>query len=223
MDRPPVAVCRDVGRIYRRPSGDTRALAEVDVAISSGALTVLMGPSGSGKSTLLRILAGLDRPTSGRVVVGGVSLSDAGSRKRRRMRRRAVGYVFQNPSENLISYLTVRQHMHLAAGIKGADEREAEGTLAALGIEHRADNRPHQLSGGEQQRLAFAQAALGAPEMIVADEPTAELDTESAQALVGSLKRLASRGSGIVIATHDPQIASAADAVVQLDDGRVVP
>lgn len=139
------------------------------------------------------------------------------------MRRRSIGYVFQNPSENLISYLTVRQHMRLAAGIKSADANEAEDALVALGIEHRAGNHPHQLSGGEQQRLAFAQASLGAPEMIVADEPTAELDTDSAQALVGSLKRLALGGSGIVIATHDPQIASAADVVVRLDEGRVVP
>jgi putative ABC transport system ATP-binding protein len=182
-----------------------------------------MGPSGSGKSTLLRILAGLDSPTEGSVEVGDAWLSRMSARKRRAVRRRVIGFVFQRPSDNLISYLTVAQHMELAAGIRGAGRSEIDEMLDALGVAHRTRNRPHQLSGGEQQRVAFAQAAIGAPALVVADEPTAELDSESAAAMIALLGHMAEQGSSIVVATHDPDIATAADHVVRLDEGKVAP
>lgn len=218
----PAAVCREVTKIYRRASGDTRALDEVEAVIPAGRLTVLMGPSGSGKSTLLRIIAGLDSPTSGSVEVGDAWLSTMNRRKRRSARRTGIGFVFQRPSENLISYLTVAEHMQLAAGIRKAGRAEIDDTLSALGIDHRAGNRPDELSGGEQQRLAFAQAVIGSPALLVADEPTAELDADSTQALISLLHHLTDEGRSIVVATHDPEVAAVADVVITLDEGRVV-
>lgn len=218
----PAASCREVTKIYKRRSGDTRALDGVSADIAPSALTVLMGPSGSGKSTLLRIIAGLDHPTSGSVEVGSSWLSEMSTRDRRAFRRRNIGYVFQRPPENLISYLTVMEHMELSAGIRGATHHEAEDLLALLGIDHRAGNRPHQLSGGEQQRLAFAQAAIGAPALVVADEPTAELDSASALHLMEVIRKLAERGSSIVVATHDPDVAKESDAIVRIEQGRVM-
>ncbi|MFP5298717.1 MAG: ABC transporter ATP-binding protein [Actinomycetota bacterium] len=194
----------------------------VSVDLIAGAVTALVGPSGSGKSSLLRIVAGLDRPDEGTVTVDGVNLTSLSAAGRRKLRRTKIGYVFQRPSDNLIPYLTVMEHMQLAAKIRSADHGEAADLLERLGIAHRAGNRPDQLSGGEQQRLAFGLAAIGQPPLMIADEPTAELDSGSGQRLMQLIASLAERGSAVVIATHDPEVAGVADRSVVLDEGRVV-
>ena len=218
------ASCRDVVRVYRSASGPVRALKGVDADIPAGQVTAIVGPSGSGKTTLLRILAALDRPTEGEVQVAGASLEALSRRGRRALRRRHVGYVFARPSENLLDYLTARQLIVLAARLRGhaIDQWEPARLLAALGLEHRLDHRPVEMSGGEQQRLALAAAVVGGPALVLADEPTAELDQSSAQRLVASLHALAERGTALAVATHDPVVVAAADRVIRIADGEVV-
>jgi putative ABC transport system ATP-binding protein len=189
----------------------------VSATFPAGALVAVAGPSGSGKSSLLRLIAGMDRPTSGIVEISGLPVGGASSRRRRALRRRAVGYVFQRPSDNFLSHLTVREHLARV----GHDGRAAE-ILDALGIAGRADHLPSALSGGEQQRAAFAQALVGGASIVVADEPTAELDTASGDAVLGSIRELCARGVTFVLATHDPAVMRRADVVVRLDHGEVV-
>lgn len=222
MAAPVAASCRDLDKRYRGATGDVKALDGVTADVPAGQMTALVGPSGSGKSSLLRIFAGLDSPDSGIVEVGGVDITSLRASARRRLRRRSIGYVFQRPSDNLISYLTVMQHMDLVAGIRKVGHADALDLLKTLGIEHRVDNRPDQLSGGEQQRLSFALAALGDPTLVIADEPTAELDSASADRLMDVVAGLAERGSAVVIATHDLEVAGAAHRKVVLDEGRLV-
>ena len=217
------ASCDTVGKIYRSASGEVHALTDIDAEFVAGQVTAVMGPSGSGKSSLLRIVAGLERPTSGWVEVGGVMISAMGTRKRRRMRRRLVGYVFQRPSDNLISYLTLLEHMHLAARLRGhGSGEEIDEVLELLGLTPRVSNLPHQLSGGEQQRAAFGQAVIGHPALVVADEPTAELDAKSGANLLSAIHRLAEAGTTVVVATHDDAVAAASDRVYRIERGELV-
>ena len=182
----------------------------------------MVGPSGSGKSSLLRILACVDRPTAGSVRVGGADVATMGARGRRRVRRRLVGYVFQQPGDNLLAYLTTREQLELAAQLRSAEEpEEVDRLLAALGLEHRAGHRPEQLSGGEQQRLAFAAAVIGGPALVVADEPTAELDSESGERLMQAVLGLRDQGTSLVVSSHDPVVTGAVDQIVRLHDGEV--
>jgi putative ABC transport system ATP-binding protein len=210
-----------VDKVYRTTTGDIHALSEVHADVFGGQVSAIVGPSGSGKSSLLRILAGLDRPTEGSVEVGDEWVSEMGPRARRRFRRRYVRYVFQRPSDNLISYLSVEEHMRLAAEMSGAGEHSRiEEVLESIGIAHRRANRPHELSGGEQQRLAFAQSVMGQPLLIVADEPTAELDSATTEATVELMASLSADGTGIVVATHDPHVAEIASSTIELERGR---
>lgn len=217
------AVCVGVVKIYWTATGEVHALKGIDAAFSRGAVTAVMGPSGSGKSSLLRILAALDRPTAGSVRVGETELGGLGRRELRRLRRRQTGYVFQRPADNLVSYLTVAEHVQVAARIRGLDEGDAGGgghLLQLLGLWERRDHLPRQLSGGEQQRLAFAQAVVGTPDLVVADEPTAELDSASARDLLDVVVALAREGFGaFVVSTHDPEVVAAADATLHLRHG----
>ena len=219
---PSDVVCAGVVKEYATATGTVRALKGVDAAFPGGQVTAVVGPSGSGKSSLLRILACVDRPTAGSVRVGGVDVAVMGSRGRRRVRRRLVGYVFQQPGDNLLPYLTTREQLELAAQLRGRqDTEEVERLLAALGLEHRAGHRPEQLSGGEQQRLAFAAAVIGGPALVVADEPTAELDTESGERLMQAVLGLRDQGTSLVVSSHDPVVTGAVDQVVRLHDGEV--
>jgi putative ABC transport system ATP-binding protein len=152
--------------------------------------------------------------------VGGQDVSSLGAVRRRRVRRRLVGYVFQRPSDNLIPFLTARQHLEVAANLRGTRARqERDHLLDLLGIGDRGGHRPHQLSGGEQQRLAFASAVVGRPALVVADEPTAELDSESARTLMDTVRRLRDEGTAFAIATHDPLAVEMADRTLYLRHG----
>lgn len=214
------AACHGVVKIYWSATGEVHALKGIDATFPAGTVTALVGPSGSGKSSLLRILACIDRPTAGQVLVGRVEVSSLGARRRRAARRAAIGYLFQRPSDNLVPYLTALQQVELAAGLRGhRDRSEAESLLETLGMRARQDHHPWQLSGGEQQRVALAAAVIGKPELVVADEPTAELDSGSGQDLMEILGGLASAGATFVVATHDPIVMRASDRILSLRHG----
>ena len=218
----PGVACAGLVKEYASATGTVRALKGVDAAFPAGRVTAVVGPSGSGKSTLLRILACVDRPTAGSVRVGDLDVAALGARGRRRVRRRQVGYVFQRPSDNLLPYLTAREQLDLAARLRGGQRAgEAERLLAALGLEHRAGHRPEQLSGGEQQRLAFAAAVIGGPALVVADEPTAELDSEAGERLMRAVLGLREQGTSLVLSSHDPVVTGAVDGILRLHDGEV--
>ena len=219
---PSRVACAGLVKEYVTATGTVRALKGVDAVFPAGRVTAVVGPSGSGKSSLLRILACVDRPTAGSVRVGGVDVAALGARGRRRVRRRQVGYVFQRPSDNLLPYLTAREQLDLAARLRGGQRAgEAERLLAALGLEHRAGHRPEQLSGGEQQRLAFAAAVIGGPALVVADEPTAELDSEAGERLMRAVLGLREQGTSLVLSSHDPVVTGAVDGILRLHDGEV--
>ena len=211
-----------VVKIYWTATGEVHALKGVDALFSAGQVTALVGPSGSGKSSLMRILCGLDRPTAGSVMVGSTEVSALKGAKLHRFRRDYVGYVFQRPSDNLIPYLTAREHLEHSARLKGLGETsKVDELLDQLGIANRDHHRPHQLSGGEQQRLAFAQAVIGDPSIVVADEPTAELDSESSHSLLETVRGLAHRGICVVVSTHDPAVVDVAERTIYLRHGAV--
>jgi ABC-type lipoprotein export system ATPase subunit len=198
------------------------ALAEVDATFERGRLSVVAGPSGSGKSSLLRVLAGLHRPSAGTVEVDGIELTRLRTGARRRLRRHAMGIVLQDPADNLVEYLTAREQVELAARLRRVDASLALGLLDAVGLRDRADSRPAALSGGEQQRVGFAAAAIGQPTLLLADEPTAQLDAVAGAQLVAAMRRLVELGATLVVASHDPTVIDAGDHVLTLRDGRVV-
>jgi putative ABC transport system ATP-binding protein len=214
------ASCAGVVKIYWAASGEVHALKGVDALFPSGAVTAVVGPSGSGKSSLLRILACIDRPTAGRVAIGDLNVAGLGPSRLRRLRRRLIGYMFQRPSDNLIPYLTARQQLETSARLRGNRARgEATALLDALELGGRGGHLPHQLSGGEQQRVALASAVIGSPALVLADEPTAELDTRSGRALMDTIESLKNEGHTFVIATHDPIVMRAADVILHLRHG----
>jgi len=207
--------------------GTTRvaALAGVDLAIPRGEFLAIMGPSGSGKSTLLHLMGGLDAPTSGRVELEESDLAALDDDRLTIVRRRRVGFVFQ--SFNLIQVLTARENTALPLVIDGVPEHKAgERALAAMelvDVAHRAEHRPGELSGGEQQRVAIARALVTEPAVILADEPTGNLDRRTGDHVLTLLRRLCDeRGQTVVIVTHDPRDAARSDRIVRLEDGRIV-
>jgi putative ABC transport system ATP-binding protein len=215
-----VARCRGVTVDYDTAAGAVRALHEVDAEFLGGRLTVVAGPSGSGKSSLLRVLAGLQRPTAGDVYVDGADLGRLRAGPLRRLRRRAMGIVLQDPADNLVDYLPAAEQVELAARLRGADPAETGALLDTAGLTDRARSYPAELSGGEQQRVAFAAAAIGGPALLLADEPTAELDASAGDRLVETMRSLVAGGATLVVASHDPAVIAAADHVVDLRDGR---
>ncbi len=207
--------------------GETKidALRGINLVVSKGQFVALVGPSGSGKSTLLNLVGGLDRPTGGQLWVGGVELSASKEKALIEHRRQRVGFVFQ--SFNLLPRLTALENVALPLMFVGKPEKErlhrAQNLLASIGLRERMDHRPNQLSGGEQQRVAIARALVGQPAIILADEPTGNLDSTTGSEIMAVLRRLNRvEGVTLLLVTHDPEAASFADRVVQLRDGQIV-
>lgn len=213
--------CNGVSVDYRADSGTVRALHDVTASMYEHRLTVIGGPSGSGKSTLLRVLAGLHTTTTGQVVVGTNELSTMTRRSRRNYRRYGIGVVLQDPSDNLFAYLTATEQLNIAARLRNADAADTTTLLTNLGLANMAERHPAELSGGEQQRLAFAIAAIGRPAVILADEPTAELDRTSATQLIATMRTLVAGGSTLVVTSHDQSVIDASDDTITIRDGRV--
>jgi ABC-type lipoprotein export system ATPase subunit len=220
---PVAAWCRDVLKIYRVDGVDTIALRGITKDFYAGAFTVVAGPSGCGKSTLLRLLACIDRPTQGVIALEGHSVGDATPRVRRRIRRTRLGYIEPDPIDNLVEYLTAAEQVRLAARLRGHRITDAEiaETLGRLDLGHRLDHKPGQLSGGEQQRVSVACAMVVRPALVVADEPTAELDSVAADAVLRGVRVLCEQGTAFVVASHDPTVIERADHLLRLDHGAV--
>jgi ABC-type lipoprotein export system ATPase subunit len=218
----PAAECHGLTVQHATAAGVVEALTDVSLHITPHRLTVVAGPSGSGKSTLLRVLSGLQTPSAGQVLVDGHDLDDLRARGRRRLRRRSIGIVLQNPGDNLVEYLSAIEQVRLAARLRGSGPGEAEELLATVGLSQRADRLPAELSGGEQQRTAFAAAVVGRPTLLLADEPTAQLDGHAAHDLIAAVRNLVDHGSTAVLASHDDAVIEAADDVIWLHDGRLV-
>lgn len=222
-----MSVLRGVGLGRRYGSGQTavEALAGVDVEVRAGRLTVVRGPSGSGKTTLLNLLGGLDRPTSGRVLLGDDVLSELSEAELAAARRDRIGYIFQN--FGLIPVLSAAENVEVPLRLRRMergqrDERVAE-VLELVGLTRHAGQRPAELSGGQQQRVGVARALVARPEVLIADEPTGQLDSETAERIMDLILEVTRiRGTATVVATHDPLLISRADEVLELRDGRVV-
>ncbi len=215
----------DVSRLYRRGADEVHALEHVSLEIESGVFAALMGPSGSGKSTLLNLLAGLDRPSAGSVTVAGTRLSELSDDELAAFRARHIGFVFQ--FFNLIPVLSARANVELPlllTHLKKAERRQRALTaLGIVGLGERAEHKPSELSGGEQQRVAIARAIVSDPEIVVADEPTGDLDAKNAVEILKLLRELASGfAKTIVMVTHDPRAEPYVDVIHHLDKGVLV-
>jgi putative ABC transport system ATP-binding protein len=221
-DRRPLIQIVHVSRRYRRGVDDVHALEDVSLDIESGRFVALMGPSGSGKSTLLNLVSGIDRPSSGEVWVAGARLDDLDEDELANWRARHVGLIFQ--FFNLMPVLSARDNVALPLLLTSLDRaerlRRAETALRVVGLGHRLDHFPRTLSGGEQQRVAIARAIVSDPDLIVADEPTGDLDARNAEEVLGLLRRLTDTfGKTIVMVTHDPRALRHVDEAFHLDKG----
>ena len=206
-------------------AGRVRALKGVDITLAAGELTLLMGPSGSGKTTLLSIMGCILTPTEGELTILGQSMTNLNAEALARVRRRHIGFVFQ--SYNLFPTLNATENVRLALDVRGirgrAAAEEAQKALVAVGLGHRLKNYPSNLSGGEQQRVAIARALAGSPELLLADEPTAALDSENGQNVMALLADLARDSSRAILAvTHDNRTLPYASRIVHIEDGRIV-
>jgi putative ABC transport system ATP-binding protein len=216
---------RGLVKTYRLGGSVVRALDGVNLTVERGELMAVMGRSGSGKTTLLNVLGGLDRPDAGQVVIDGVDIARLNGRRLPQLRRQKVGFVFQE--FNLIPTLTALENVELplryARVARGERRRRALEALALVGMADRARHRPSQLSGGEQQRVALARALVNRPAIVLADEPTGELDTNTAAQVMELVQRLnREAGQTFIIVTHDPAIAQRCRRVVRMEDGRIV-
>ena len=215
---------RGVSKTYGAGAAEVQALRGVDLSVAAGAMVAVMGPSGSGKSTLLTIAGSLEEPTSGEVLVGGAALAGMSRNDKARLRRRTVGYVFQD--FNLLPGLTAAENVALPLELDGVTARKARAAgmraLDELGLSERASRFPDELSGGERQRVAIARAVVGDRRLLLADEPSGALDSVNSEAVMRLVHEACKRGVAAVVVTHDAQLASWADRVVFLRDGRVV-
>lgn len=221
-DVPQSIVLRHVSRHYHREADEVRALDDVSLSIPAGSFVSFMGPSGSGKSTLLNLVCGIDRPTSGQVIVAGRRLEGMTEDQLAHWRARHVGLIFQ--FFNLIPVLSARENVALPLLLFPLDRderrRRAEIALRVVGLEGRADHTPSMLSGGEQQRVAIARAIVSDPDLLIADEPTGDLDAKSAEQVLGLLRTLRiEMGKTVVMVTHDPRALRFVDQAYHLDKG----
>jgi putative ABC transport system ATP-binding protein len=211
-----------VGRSYQVGGGTVIALADVDLTIGAGEFAVVLGPSGSGKTTLLNMIGALDSPTSGTIVIDGKRISDATRSELFRFRRETVSFVFQ--TFNLFPGLTALENVQFGVDVagRGHDHERARATLAEVGLTDRVDHFPHQLSGGEQQRVAIARALATGNPVLLADEPTGELDFRTGVQILQLLHGQSHHGITVLIVTHNREIARVADRVIELSSGRIV-
>jgi putative ABC transport system ATP-binding protein len=214
----------DVGKVYATDTVETHALREVHLSVRRGEWLAIVGPSGSGKTTLLSILGLLEEPTTGRYLLAGEAVHGRGPRERARLRNRHVGFVFQ--TFHLLGDLTVLENVELPLVYRGASPAErrerARAALEQVGLGHRLEHLPSQLSGGQQQRVAVARAIVGEPTLLLADEPTGNLDSQSGAAVMQLLQELHDAGSTLCMVTHDMAMARYATRMVTVFDGRVV-
>ena len=215
---------QDVDKVYRTDRVETLALAGVNLVVEKGELISVMGPSGSGKSTLLNLMGLLDSPTSGSVAIGGRTLNGDSDRSLARLRNEAIGFVFQ--SFHLIADLPVLDNVEVPLLYRRMSARERRRScleaLDRVGLGSRAHHRPSQLSGGQQQRVAVARAIVGRPKILLADEPTGNLDSQMGDEIMAILHSLHEEGSTVVMVTHDPRLAESTQRTVRLFDGRQV-
>jgi putative ABC transport system ATP-binding protein len=215
---------QSVTKVFLTDEVETHALSEIQMEIGKGEYVAIAGPSGCGKSTLLSILGLLDSPSSGQYLLNGRPVAELGGAERARVRNREIGFIFQ--SFNLIGDLSVFENVELPLtyrGMKAAERRQrVAAALERVGMAHRAKHLPSQLSGGQQQRVAVARAVAGEPLILLADEPTGNLDSKSGEAVMDLLKELHQSGATICMVTHDPRYARHADRSIHLFDGRVV-
>ncbi|CAN5429970.1 ABC transporter ATP-binding protein [soil metagenome] len=223
MSEPTIVSAADLSRTFGAGSAEVRALDGISVELPKGAFTAIMGPSGSGKSTLMHCLAGLDRPTSGSVVIDGVDLSGLDDAELTEQRRDKIGFVFQ--FYNLLPVLSAEENILLPLSLAGRDpdQKRFDQLVDAVGIRDRLSHRPSELSGGQQQRVAIARALVSSPAVLFADEPTGNLDSNSSEEVLALMRRAADEfGQTIVMVTHDAGAAAVADRVLVLVDGKIV-
>lgn len=215
---------RDVSKTYGEGVNEVHALRDINLRVDSGELVAVMGPSGSGKSTLLTIAGTLEDPTVGEVLVGGSAVATMNRNERARLRRRSIGFVFQD--FNLLAGLTAAENVSLPLELDGVKARKAQAAgmqaLEELGLGDRASHYPDELSGGERQRVAIARAVVGQRNLLLADEPSGALDSANGEAVMRLVRSACRRGVAGVVVTHDAQLASWADRVVFIRDGRIV-
>ena len=219
-------ICEDLFKIYKQEDLEVVALRGLDLKVRRGEMMAIVGASGSGKSTLLNVLAGLDTPSAGRAVVGDRNLLTMTSADLVTYRRKEVGFIWQQTARNMLPYLTALQNAELPMILEGVDPGSARGRarelLELVGLGHRLNAKPDRLSGGEQQRVAVAISLANNPPLLLADEPTGELDSQTASEVFGALRALnEDLGVTIVVVTHDPAIANQIDRVVAIRDGRI--
>ena len=220
----PILVAEGVRKVYRSGADSIVALHGLDLTVPKGEFLAVMGPSGSGKTTLLNCVSGLDDIDDGRVLVDGLSIHELSDKRRTQHRAKAMGFIFQ--AFNLIPVFTATENVELPlllAGVREHDARaRARETLTRVGLGHRLDRRPMELSGGEQQRVAVARALAGKPHIVWADEPTGNLDSEMAASVIELLGELHAEGLTIILVTHDSTVAAHADRLITVRDGRLV-
>jgi putative ABC transport system ATP-binding protein len=218
-----ILVAENVRKAYKTPAGSVEALRGLSLRIPAGEFLAVMGPSGSGKTTLLNCLSGLDEIDEGSVMVDGLNIHEMSDAKRSRHRAEKMGFIFQ--SFNLIPVFTAAENVELPlllAGASPSDARtRAEETLERVGLGPRKNHRPNELSGGEQQRVTIARALAGRPSIVWADEPTGNLDTETAGSIMGLLRDLNSEGLTLVLVTHDPAIGETSNRLIRMRDGQI--
>ncbi|MET7329940.1 ABC transporter ATP-binding protein [Nonomuraea sp. NPDC005650] len=214
-------VCDNLVRIYKTEGVEVVALQGLDLVIDKGELVAIVGASGSGKSTLLNVLSGLDVPTAGVARVAGMDLLSMNARDRLRYRRSVVGFIWQQTARNLLPYLSARENVELPMKLAGRRGGHALELLELLGVGDRADRKIPEMSGGEQQRVAIAVALANSPQLILADEPTGELDSETSEQVFDALRKVNRElGVTVVVVTHDPLVSEQVDRTVGIRDGR---
>jgi putative ABC transport system ATP-binding protein len=219
----PIIATHDLKKVYRLGKVAVPALRGVDLLVHEGELVAIVGPSGCGKSTLLHILGGLTGPTSGQVLVDGNDFSKMTDAERTRFRRHTIGFVFQR--FNLLPTLTARNNIAIAQHIQGNgfNPHRFQTVVEMLGIQDKLDHRPYALSGGEQQRVAIARAVICEPKILLADEPTGNLDTANSQTVLSMIRDLNKTfGQTVLMITHNPEAAAVADRIIHMRDGRII-